>query len=703
MSMPIHPDTQSSRVRAAGFTLVELLIAVSLMILVVTVALSAMSNILRSDMRITNHMRMVAEGQRMADFLRGSTRLTSSSEIVLFPEEGPHYAVSYPVPSGVGEVGNEELNFDGSVVWGETLIVHAWPADDPEEVRLTRFRPRENDLTPAQRFQQLESVAQNGNGSGAMNGSNSSTQRLARVKGTLSFRTEGQSYNFHSSSDLLDSAVNLGGVRLQPGNNSLRFQVEGKSSASGGHGMKIDRIFLSPAGIPLEAEALLPVSSQSGAVAQVEEREGLLWSDGRALSFPASSAGAFFEVDFFNDTWHETKFVGRGSEFENAMTFTSFEEGDTSTRLRPTGRDLAWYAMFQAGEGEGIGTIETNLQGRTVRILVRGKQAVGGPQVLADGDGCTVEFEAATQESAMPLVIGYALISEAGDPANPGPDIDPATSKQLLFGDPDSPSQWIFMYSGEKVRTVPVDFPIDQEKSYVITYYFLHVPPASDGRPSGQLRKWGSETSPIDTFILPDSVGSINEELHAANWSDRSGLSSRPGIYGVTEIQTTYVNKGIYTSRVVDTTLAAPEFKDIAWSEITPPDTSVEFQIRTGQSLDMQNASNWENVNVMTSPGNVFFTGNQFVQVRFILKRDPVHDQIPELRNFTLRWMGEETNLDFGGVFHRFPSGGIAEVFVNEEPPSASFRAEFNMSGNATAFSGDKPSWDILVETSPRN
>lgn len=686
--------------------MIELLISISLMVVVVTGALSALITILRSDARVTAHMRMISEGQRMADFLRETTRLTKSSEIVLYPEIGPHTAVSYPVPAGVGEDGNEQLNPDGSLVWGDTLVVHSWPQDDPVEIRLTRFQPRETSLSPSQRFDQLVSVVENGNGGSAVNGSNSSTLTIAEVRGSLTFRTEGQNYNFHNSTELLDSRVNMGGIRLQPGDNTIRFQVAGKTSSSRGYGMMMDQLLISPAGIPIEAEALLPVMTQSGASATVENRLDLFWSDGRALSFPASSTDAFFEVNFHNDTWHETKFIGKGSEFDRTMTHTSIDEANTSTRLRPVGRDLAWSAMFQSGgTGGGASEEEDVVRGAAVRVVVRGGKALGGLQVLADGDGCTVEFEA-SDEPTHGLHILHAFISEAADHENPGTAINSATTKRLRFGEPDNPKEEVVIAPGDTARTVPVDFPIDTEKSYVISYLVSSLLKTIAGGGEvlpGNPWIWGDDSSLPDTHILSASTNPGEADLLALTWSDRALMESKPGIYGVTDITTTYVNEGVYTSRVVDTTLEAPEFKDIAWSQLTPPDTSIEFKIRTSDFPDMRNAPEWEDLDSMESPGNVFFTGKRYVQIRFVLMRDPVYDRIPELRNYTLRWTGEETNLDFGGVFHRYPSGGLMNVFVNDEPPSASFRAELNLTAEEVAFSNDKPAWSILVETSPRN
>ncbi|MDA3874796.1 MAG: hypothetical protein PF795_12660, partial [Kiritimatiellae bacterium] len=430
-------------------------------------------------------------------------------------------------------------------------------------------------------------------------------------------------------------------------------------------------------------------------------------------SFPASSEDAFFEVNFHNDTWHETKFIGNGSQFDQSMTHTSTDDTNSSTRLRPVGRDLAWSAMFQAGGGGGtIETEEDVLRDAAVRVLVRGGQALGGLQVLADGDGCTVEFES-SNEPSLGLHILHAYISEAADHLNPGTAINTATTKRLSFGEPGNPQDNNFIGPDESARTVPIDFPIDTEKSYVISYLVSEhsgnplttlLNPLGGGQVlPGNPRVWGDDTSPLDTYILPESTDPVEADLLAGTWSGRASMESKPGIYGVTDITTTYVNEGIYTSRVVDTTLEAPDFKDIAWAQITPPDTSINFKIRTSDSLDMQGAPDWEDIDEISSPGNVFLNGKRYVQIRFVLKRDPVHDRIPELRNFTLRWIGEESNLDVGGVFHRYPAGGLMEVFVNGEPPSASFRAELNLTGEEISFSKDKPTWSILVETSPRN
>lgn len=175
------------------------------------------------------------------------------------------------------------------------------------------------------------------------------------------------------------------------------------------------------------------------------------------------------------------------------------------------------------------------------------------------------------------------------------------------------------------------------------------------------------------------------------------------GILGVAEINTTYFNEGVYTSRIVDTTLTTPQLKDLEWEAEVPENTSITFKVRSGTQPDLSDASAWDSVMNIASPGSLNLNANRYLQVQATLARDPVEDNAPRLRNFTLRWPGPDANLDFGGAFLRTPQGGIAEVFVNDEPPASSFRAELSLAGDTLPLDIQTREWKLTVETTPRN
>jgi len=694
------PSDPCARRACLGFTLTEMIIVTAVTALVFSGVMAAVIHVTRSELRQTFEMEMLAESHQVAAFLRSTTRVSSLSQMVLHPEGGPHIAISYPVPARPGDDGNEVLDAEGYLVWGETLILHPWPPDDPEELRITRFTPRDNTLSEAQRLEQIAHVTQTGGGTGTFNGANSTTRTLARLEPEFSLRTGSDAYNFYAPTESGDTAVNMGGVKLVSGENIIRFKAADKSPASGGYGLIIDRINISPAGIPIEAEALWPVTWQYGAAAAVAERVAGGWSDRQALSFPAVSAGAELELTFFNDTWHETLFLSPGSDFDRCFTFRSNEPGNLSTQLRSIGRDPAWIASFQTGS-DGEGRDDDMAMGAAVRVVVRGSQALGGMHVLADGDGCTVVFRASNEPSTS-LHILHAFISEAADHTYPGPDVAPDTTTRLRFGSPDDPLNGVRIARGQSERTVPADFPIDPEKSYVISYLVADEASGTDRPGNPWIWSRGDDSGVMDTHLIPSASSPTLPITRSGVWSSRSDVESMPAILAVESIQTTYANKASYTSRVVDTTLTNPDYKDLSWEGTTPDETAIEFRVRSGDHPDMSDAAEWDSVSALTQPGPIAVGSGRYVQVRATLIRDKIHDQAPELGHFTLRWIGEPARVDFGGIFHRYPQGGLVEVLVNDEPPASAFRAVLKVGGRAWQGARDRD-WRIAVETTPRN
>jgi len=693
-----------------GFTLIEVLIALALSGLVLTGAMRLLLTILQRDAMSAEHVRIISEGQKMADFLRTSTRLTSLQEMLLYPEPGPHNAVSYPLPPADMPVQNQTVGSDGYVDWGETIIIHAWPPQNSTEMRMTRFRPRDNSLTPEERMEQLEHVSTTGSGTGTHNGTNANTLVIARVQADFSVRTTMSGYNFHAATDTHEPSVYIGGIRLQSRENRLRFQLTGRAAQSGGHDLTLDRFFLSPSGLPIEAEAMMPPSDQQGASAFIVEKVGANWSGERVVRFPASAAGAQVELTYFNDTWHEDRFTGRGSEFVNSVSELRTEPGLMGHWLRPAGRQLAWFAPFQTdadGESTPLPT-GTTLNGAGVRTVLRGRLA--GDRITAFGDGVRVNFRAGS-ESNRGMHIRRAYISEAEDHHNPTHLINTATTRRLYFGDPDAPQGSIWILPQGQATSLPVvedttgeSFAIDQDKSYVVTYL---LGSSSEGGIEPGYPAWFRDNlsrNRIDSYVIPEfrAPGLLDQDR---SWGGVEDLVSFSGVLGTAELNTTYFDEAVYTSRIVDTTLEAPKLEVFRHESEIPEDTTLTFKLRSGSRPDLSDAPDWAFAFELPLSGTLDLTESRYLQVQVKMTRDKVRDIIPRVRHFTLSWPGQERTVDFGGAFVRTARGGIADILVNDQPPATSFHAEIQLTGDEVARSPvpGARDWRISVETTPRN
>ena len=706
---PFPRALKSSLKSSQGFTLVEVLIALSISVLVLTGAMRLLLTIVQRDAMSAEHVRIISEGQKMADFLRTTTRLTSLQEMLLFPEPGPHNAVSYPLPPADMPVQNQSVGPDGYVDWGETVIVHAWPPQNSTEMRMTQFRPRDNSLTPEERMEQLEHVSLTGSGSGTHNGTNATTMTLARVQADFSVRTAISGYNFYAATDVHEPSVYVGGVRLNSKENRIRFRVTGRAAQSDGHELTLDRFYISPTGLPIEAEAMMPPTDQSGATGAVVERVGANWSGDRAVRFPAGGAGAELELTYFNDTWHEDRFQGRDSEFLNSVTELRTEPGLMGTWLRPAGRQLAWFAPFQTdGDGESSPLPSgTDFGGSVLRTVLRGQEA--GDQLTVMGEGVRVTFRA-SDEAGKGLNIRWAFISEAANHQNPTQRINTATTQQVRFGNPDTPQNSVWVPPQGQVTSVPVDFPIDPDKSYVVSYSLGSSPSGGifPGYPA-----WFQDADPDreDTYIIPSSAlpGEADPQrltvLQEADWGTRAEMFRYSGILGTAELNTTYYNEAVFTSRIVDTNLESPALEVFRHESEIPEGTTLSFRLRSGSRPDLSDALDWEYASQLPLTGDIDMTESRYLQVQVNMSRNAVRDTIPRVRNFTLSWPGPERTVDFGGSFIRTPRGGLAEILVNDLPPATSFHAEILLTGEHVARSPvpEARDWRISVETTPRN
>lgn len=705
MRVPVFPEqkghSNGQRKQRRVFTLVETLLAVSLMGLVTTAVIGALLFIMRSEMRLTFQSQMNSEVQYVSTLLRKSMRLSSIDEMQFWPSQGTPLAVSFPVPADSDDPADSELGTDGRVRWGETWMVYLWPHDDPEELRLTRFRERDNSLGSQQREEALEAVVMDGHGNNVNGDQDSVTKVLSQLSPQFSLHGQGKLYDSYTSGNELDSRA-LGGVQIQEGDNTILFKIPEKRTESGGYGLRIDQLRLSPAGIPIEAEALLPALNQTGASASIEENPDAGWSNGRWLDFPANSENAELELEFYNDSWHETRFRG-GGDFTDCETYMNKEPGDVGMRLRPVGGEgqKAWTAVLQT-RSSGEGATDNFLPGTAVRVVVRGEKADANNPILVESDGCRVVFEASDElDEDAGLYITDAFIAEAADHTMPGEDIKSGTTTRLQFGSPSLPQNNIWIPSGETAATVPVEFSIDPEKSYIVSYL---VKSDEVGKQTGvpYVYKNPDKSAATDSYIMPADENPGVSHLQSS-WHGNSGVEGWGGVLGIKEIQSTYADESTYTSRVVDTRQQEPEFEDLDWEATVPENTSVKIKVRTFNEPDQSDAPPWESIPALSAPGSVPFasSGGRYVQVRAILNSDPVNERAPELHNFTLRWPGESSYVDIGGVFGKYPNGGMVEVSVNGQEPAVSVRTDMSVRG--TPNRGSPLSWALGIEITPRN
>ncbi len=166
----------SNRIRTKqGFTLMETSAAVTLTVLVLGLAVGGFMYALKNTNEGDIQSELDIDVQLAMERLKKDLRLSSLDKIFYYPAgPGPYTAISFPLAEDNDGDGLFELDAEGKLIWDKTVVYHIWPSS-PNQLRVTTFKNRNNNLTDAQRQEQLDDVVETGAGSGTYNGANASS------------------------------------------------------------------------------------------------------------------------------------------------------------------------------------------------------------------------------------------------------------------------------------------------------------------------------------------------------------------------------------------------------------------------------------------------------------------------------------------------------------------------------------------------
>jgi len=360
-----------------GFSLVEVSIATSIMVIALGVALSGMAYFLRSVSQSDVQNELDINVQTAMERVKQDMRLTSLDKMFFYPSGSAAYtAVSFPKARDDDGDGQVDLDENGNIIWDETHVYHVW-VGEPEQLRLTIFNPRDNALTDSERQEQIDSVVINGNGASTHNAANGQTTTIFENLFDWSISPRGAVFDGYSATPERNINVSLGSAVLSNGLHTFAFTVAGKNTASSGYKIGVDTLFVSPCYGEREAEAQLPVAAQSGASASAQYMPAGSWSGNYHLYFPATAVGQSFSLSLENDRWEESNFRGLGSLYEN--TTVNFDQSLSPYDFVATldGVGWNWYANQQTGDTSGISEGDL-LRGCAVRVLLRGREMLSG-------------------------------------------------------------------------------------------------------------------------------------------------------------------------------------------------------------------------------------------------------------------------------------------------------------------------------------
>ena len=708
----MKPRTRTQR-RRGGFSLTELSVASSLMVVAGTMALAGLVHAVRSTRQSTTKDELDMDVQTAMERVKSDIRLSSMDEMHFYPDGvGPYTAISFPLAGDGNGDGALDVDGEGKVIWAKTLVYHVWRTE-PHQLRLTEFDPRDNTLSDAERQQQLISVVGNGNGLLTHNAANTQTHVVFENLFEWEITPKGSLYDGYAEELMRDPDANLGYCVLAPGSHTFAFEVVGKNPVSDGHKVGLDTLRISASAGPREAEAQLPAQEQSGATAVEEYMAGGSWDGNYQLKFDAGEPGQYFTLQMDNDRWEETNFKGIGHACED--TLINFEQNldpkDFVVKLQ--GNRVNWLASTQTGDPVGASASADAFRGCAVRVLIRGEEMIDGDSIENNGAKVKVRFKAG--DSGTNLRILAAYIAECAETEVPSMDAVPGT--QMLFAF--SGSHGYTLPGGTTKYTGRKDFDIHRNKSYLVTYLIADEP----GMGTPWIWNNVAATNAAGCYIVrPGAMGGsaagddgngdgtwtgYNEAMAMfANptWSYSTNVVALPAILGVDCTHTLYAWNGTYTSPICDTTVSVPEYDRIDWTADVPQGGLLEMKVRTADSNDMSDAPAWSNAFTTATAGLLQVQRKRYIQFQTQLNASGDAAATPVLKDVTVKWTGPTRVVNVGGTFTKGPDYGVFKLRVDGQELKRAMDVRLKIFKKAAARRGERMvTSELTAEIKPRN
>jgi type II secretory pathway pseudopilin PulG len=683
---------RTTRGTCFGFTLVEVCVATALFVTVLSLVSASVIYSMKKS-RLTNiQNELDSDAQLTIESLRSSMRLSSLDEMYFYPEgAGPYTAVSFPQASdddGDGLCEKDETT--GKLIWDKTVIYHIWPGS-PNELRITTFSPRDNSLTDSERQEQLDAVVAQGTGSGTHNGENASSRALFQNLLEWSISPE-SAFDGYSSSLTRDRSASVGYCLMGSGDHEIEFEVTGKNAASSGYKIGLDSLTASSSGGKREAEAQLPVTSQSGATAEAQYMAQGDWGGNYQLYFPATAEEQKFSLTLYNDLWLETNFRGTGHDCDKTKVVFDGTLDPMDFVVKLDGSNVAWEAAMQTGDSEpgSCPLVLTNDSYATARVLVRGRDMVNGGWLSTGGGKCRITLSAASSTNSL-LFISRVRVGECD--SSETASVVAAGAEEVAF--PGSIAQVFSIDQGESKTSDWVNLSIDKDKSYLISYQFGCGPGVA------LPRYWQELNGATDGCYYVEGESASG----TLDWSSLSYQTTN-GVLGVSQIETLYEGEGTYTSPIYDTQMDTPNYNNLTWSSDEPGGASIVMKIRAGTQSDLSDASAWSNLTAsVTSPAMIMADQKRYVQFQATLEASSDFEETPILKDVTIDWPGEEQLVDIGGVFTKGPDYGTFSVKVDGESLRSAVVVRLKIYKEIYGVGGEQKqvSSEAYIELRPRN
>lgn len=683
-----------------GFTSVELVFVTAIFVLVTTVLLSLWlySHTRWSEQNKVTNMRSGLS--RSLETVRDDLRLSTSNmknKMRFYPEgPGPYSAITFPVISR-HESGFLDLDAEDKIIPERTVVYHLYEEEGSSSLRRTVIDPRDNSLTGEERQQKLNSIVEQGEWH-----DNAHTDKgfLAGVE-IFEILSLSSGYDFYTDSSVpvRKGKVVFGWAVLEPGSHDVRFEITGKHENSIGYGIGLDNLSFEPAGTVREIEFFGSEAAEPGSFAyfggSINRVKGSVWSNKSYLEFDASGVGSFIELTDHYDLWRESSFsncsldrtirTGDANHIELDLPPFAFGSGNGNDY----NADWVWRAAGQTGDSssesskhEGDhgqdGTLSEGFSGEyqalSIRNLVKGLDE----SVAQKSDLIRVSFYASSEEDLV-LKAAYITVKDPGTESSGLENKDPAGQspaeyhlhQQLFFENEDGSLQGSTVIPrNEKEWSAWSAYPLGDDKDFFVTIALEH---------SQNEHVWKYENEDITkkySYALGfDDVAEAMEKAGTPHWQDADWSSSDLWVVGGIDTAGSY---GTVTSKIVDTALVSPSYKQVKWTENKPAGTDIKMKVRSSPNEAMHGSNDWDSISASGSnPGSLGIGSGRFLQFKAYLSSD-------------IRWRTASGNYltyeDYISLQRSFP-----EVYQFPSDPSGPYAA------NASIPSMDNVTidWDV--------
>jgi len=704
----------------SAFTLVEMMVAMSILGIVLTMALASWITILVGEKRVAAQNELDMDARTSMERLRADIRISDLNSIVFWPAGvGPYTAISFPVATASSPTNLMNNGGTTNIVWDRTVIYHIYTNTSPNELLRTIFYNRNANATVSNRQHQLNQVVAAGNGANAcLSGETASTSLLFQNLFTWQITPNTAQFDCYAD-NLMRYNFLFGAYPLNSGTNTIEFRVIGKNPAGNTNRfIGIDVLNASASGADQEAEDQ-PFTAIGGTatVAKTYIPTGSWGGNYHLLAQCSSTQGVSVLVS--NDCWTESNF--QSGEDTPLNVYRDFDMSLTPWYHNVMRLEGATGLVWKAG-----GTGSTNDpqsqcndcapdNSTAPPLNVTARVLISGSYIAQSGKGPILVFY---KSGDTPALINPTIAIANTTNNSFTCDAITGTLQNLVFYQDGQQMSWAacdWGTTGREVYAMPVaQMNVSPGQSYLVSYYMTNV--------SGICNMYHNEDNRFTNgcYILTNSATTCTaNECWSTNLCQTTDyacfgqfLNPKVGrIYSLRKIDSGFATNGSYTSRCFDSgQLSTTPAKLISWSNSVPSNARVKICARTGNNPDCSDAPNWTNLTALTSFGNFANNTGRYIQFRadMTITNALIYPfpPSPRLLWVSFAWPGESRMIDIAGYLTRGPDYAQCQVTVNGQPLTRSIKVDLTIFKYVRTLNGGSNevfTSFITEEIQPRN